>query len=314
MKSDQRVSELLVKTGAYTDLDEPVILASGEVLGIYYINSEKLLQDGGTWKEFGNDSNAMIQHAINITNKNPELKEVIDILAEKVNSLFPKTGSCAISGGQRRDWLFSGPVAAKLDMDHISIYKDGKIEILPPNDPGYQPNNLQNKIITDLSGRTIIHIPDMLTAASSCYRIEKGSKKEKGWIPEIRKRNGITTNLVSVVSRLQGGEQNLAEIGVNAESLVAIGPDFLQEHSTNSKRAIDYKKSPEQWTENYLKEHGALALVSTFDPNGKKIKRAKAFLENYGTVLTQANKLRELNSAVQDKYGVSLTEISRMAD
>ena len=312
MESNQRVSELLVKTGAFTDLDTPVILASG-VMGIYYVNTEKLLQDNNKWKEFGNDSHAMIQHAINITNKNPEFGEVIDILSEKVNSLFPKTGSCAISGGQRRDWIFSGPVAAKLNMDHISIYKDGKIEILPPNDPGYQPNNSQNKIITDLSGRTIIHIPDMLTAASSCYRLDKDNQ-EKGWIPEIRKREGITKNLVSVVSRLQGGEGNLAKIEVNAESLVAIGPNFLQEHSTNPKRAIEYKENPEQWTKNYLIENGALALIDTFNPNGGKIKRAKIFLEDYGTVLTQVGKARELNDAVKGKYNVSLTEISRMTD
>ncbi len=52
MESHPRISELLVETGAYSDLSDPVILTSGQ-LGIYYINTEKLVQDDGEWKEFG---------------------------------------------------------------------------------------------------------------------------------------------------------------------------------------------------------------------------------------------------------------------
>ena len=48
-------AEILKNTGAYSDLEEPVILASGE-LGIYYINTEKIMPDEGTWKKYGNNA------------------------------------------------------------------------------------------------------------------------------------------------------------------------------------------------------------------------------------------------------------------
>ena len=86
---------------------------------IYYVNAEKLCQDGGKFKEYGEDSGAMIQHAVKMMEEHPTFEEVIDILVEKVKEVKGDT----ISGGQRRDWIFSGPVAAKLDMPHISLYK-----------------------------------------------------------------------------------------------------------------------------------------------------------------------------------------------
>ncbi len=70
MESNKRISELLVETGAYTDLDKPVILTSGE-LGIYYVNTEKLCQDSGKFKEHGDNSQAMIQHALEMIEEGP---------------------------------------------------------------------------------------------------------------------------------------------------------------------------------------------------------------------------------------------------
>ena len=125
MESHSTISKLLVKTGAFKDLDEPVILTSGE-LGIYYINTEKLCPDDGKWKEYGDNSQAMINHAIKIMRDNRDFREVIDILVEQAEVLLPRKDAKVISGGQRRDWLFSGPVANRLNLDHISLYKDGK--------------------------------------------------------------------------------------------------------------------------------------------------------------------------------------------
>ena len=127
MISDPRISELLVETGAYRDLDKPVILASGQ-LGIFYINTEKLCQDGGEFERYGDDSRAMMNHAIRMMGEHPSFEEVIDVLAENASRLLPKVGHRRISGGQRRDWIFSGPVANKLSLPHLSIYKDGRIE------------------------------------------------------------------------------------------------------------------------------------------------------------------------------------------
>ena len=82
MTNNEDVCKLLIKTGAFKDLDEPVILTSGE-LGIYYVNTEKLCMDGGKFNEFGDDSEAMSKHAFNMMKIHPEFNEVVDVLARK---------------------------------------------------------------------------------------------------------------------------------------------------------------------------------------------------------------------------------------
>lgn len=64
MKSHPRASEILVESGAFSDLNVPVVLASGK-LGIYCINAEKTLGDAGKWEELAKmpSSEPLIRHA-----------------------------------------------------------------------------------------------------------------------------------------------------------------------------------------------------------------------------------------------------------
>jgi orotate phosphoribosyltransferase len=298
MENNKRISELLIETGAYKDLDKPVILTSGE-LGIYYINTEKLCQDGGKFNDYGNDSAAMINHAVKMTKEHPIFKETIDILSEETKKLG--LDHYCISGGQRRDWLFSGPVARNLKLYHVSLYKGGDIELLDSN------ANLCSQEPLDLEGLCAVHIADLITEGSSIYRIE--NSEEKGWVPMLRENEAGISNLLAVVTRLQGGEQRLKAVGVNTHSFVAIDEDFLGKYSKNPERALAYQKNPGEFSENYLKENGAMAFLSSFDPNGGKIDRAKKFLSRYGAILKESGKILELESAVKEKYGKSLDGI-----
>lgn len=307
MESHPRISELLVETGAYQDLDKPVILTSGE-LGIYYIKTEKLVQDGGQFKEYGDDSRRMIMHAMRMMQKHPTFKGVIDILTEKARELLSGVGMTAsvICGGQRRDWLFSGPVAKNLGAHHLSLYKQekgepDKIELLV-NDFVLPPRKLQ--------GYKGIHIADLLTVGSSCYRVE--DDVEKGWIPMARSLKLDIGYYIAVVTRLQKGEEMLKGLGVEPHTYVAIDEEFLQQHSKQPERAIEYCKNRENirpWNEAYLKENGALALLPFFDPGGKELDRAGKFLKLYGGFLKETGKMKELEQAVQDTYHKPLNEI-----
>jgi hypothetical protein len=300
-KDSERISELLVETGAYKDLENPVILTSG-ALGIYYINTEKLVQDDGEFEKYGDNDLLMINHAIKMTKEHPTFNKVIEIMAKKASRLIPIDSRIAISGGQRRDWLFSGPVAENLELAHVSIYKNGNAGIFyPGKDVVVEPcKNLQDIYV--------LHIADLLTEASSCYRIE--NEVEKGWIPEIRNRQGRIKNLLAVVTRLQGGEQRLAEVGINAEASVAINEDFLKNHSKFPERALEYNRNSEKWTQDYLRKNGALILIENFNPTGKNIDRARKFLNRYGEYLAKHDKWEELDSAVHKKYDINLDKIS----
>jgi hypothetical protein len=301
--NNPRISELLVETKAYRDLEEPVILTSGQ-LGIYYINTERLVQDNGEYEKYGDSSQAMIAHAIKMTQEHPTFDEVIQILVNDAKRLLPDLGKrpCAISGGQRRDWLFSGPVAKRLDIPHLSLFKSGSIEIITPDGKSYHYTDVQDK------GYEALHIADLLTEASSCYRTEEGS--EEGWIPMLRELNVTITNLLAVVTRKQGGEENLARQDIQANSEVAIDRFFLREHSKNPSRAESYSINPDAWTTDYLHQYGALALVDTFDPNAGKIERAMKFLNRYKYVLKHiAGRFEELDKEVQSKFGISLESL-----
>ena len=298
LKSNEKISKLLVETGAYSDLKEPVILTSGE-LGIYYINTEKLCQDGGEFKKYGDNSNDMINHAVKMIKEHESFDNVIDILAEKVESLIPADkdrDDFVISGGQRRDWLFSGPVAVKLGLPHVSLYKDGRMEFLDP----------AGEIPRGFLGYHAIHVVDLITKGSSVYR---NDGEEKGWVPILRRNKIAIGDLAAVVTRNQGGEEMLAEHNVNVYSFVSIDESFLRDHSNEPERALAYIRDPKTWSENYLKENGALTFVDAFNPDSGKLDRAGKFLEKYRGVLEEADKMKEFEENVQDKYGKPLKEL-----
>jgi len=303
MQNNKRICELLVETGAYTDLKDPVILTSGE-LGIYYINTEKLVQDNGEFNNYGDRSDLMINHAIKMIVEHPTFNEVIDILSEKTEELLSGKDKeeRIISGGQRRDWLFSGPVARNLKLPHLSLYKNGKMEFLD------KYGCIISGDIKDLpmGGFYDVHIVDLITEGSSVYT--KKEDKETGWVPMIREKGEIK-DLVAVVTRLQGGEEMLAKQNVAVHSFVAIDEDFINKYSKEPERAIVYMRGPKEWSENYLKKEGALALIKTFDPDGKKLDRAKKFINRYAGILKDNDRFIELDNAAKGRYNKYLSEI-----
>jgi orotate phosphoribosyltransferase len=291
------IGKLLLKTGAFKDLDQPVLLTSGEI-GIYYVNTEKLVKDNNAWTGFGDSSKLMIEHAYRMYNTDADFKTVIDIIAGQAEKMLAKSGrkKTAISGGQRRDWLFSGPVAKVLGLNHISLYKQEdtreKVEILTP---------AGDLIVTDdLEDCYALHIVDLITEGSSIYKLENG--KVTGWAPMLRSRGASIDTLLSVVTRKQGGEDRLKDQGIDVVAFVSIDEDFVKKFSKYPERAISYMKDPQKWSENYLKDNGALAFIEYFDPAKNNVKRAKNFLGKYSSILKSCGKYEELIKKVEEKY------------
>ncbi|MCX6815422.1 MAG: hypothetical protein NT120_01040 [Candidatus Aenigmarchaeota archaeon] len=295
------ISKLLVETGAYRDLDTPVILTSGRI-GIYYVNTEKLLQDGGKFNDYGDNSQQMIAHAMLVMNDNPSFGKVIDIMSAEIDSMFLSDDSKnarAISGGQRRDWLFSGPVAAMLGYPHISLYKDGRF---------YALSHDFSKDVS-IGGYSAVHVSDLMTSGSSSY--DSRETPPTGWIPMIRTGNARIHKLATVVSRLEGGEQALKKADVDVFSFVQIDEDFVRAQSKNTK-ALEYVKDPDGWSERFLREQGVEAFVNAFGPDAmKKDARALKFLKVYKNILDEdgGKKYNELSSKVKEKFGTDITQM-----
>lgn len=317
-ENDPVISRHLTESTAFNDLYEgtgdnkvvkPVIVTSGEFFTPFFVNSEKLTRDsniGNILKSsMGKESASLIDYAVNRVKESPEFGEDISILALKVEELLPRSGKVAIAGGQTRDWLFSGPVAASLDLPHISIYKPGSqmmMEIV-------SPEGRVEKHVKDLSGYNVVHVVDLLTKGSSCYNVDPDSGEVTGWVPELRNRGAEIDNLVSVVTRLQGGEERLAGVGVTAHPTVAIDKTFLVNHSSQLNVDLDYVADPRGWTIQYMRENGIGVVVPYFQNDPKKLPRAKKFMHFYQDTIKELGLMDELEKGVKDAYGISVSKI-----
>ena len=294
MVSHPRIAELLVETGAYKDLERPVILTSG-LLGIYYINTEKLAQDSGEFAKYGDDSKAMINHAYRMMQEHLSFAEVIEIISDEVENGFAERGVSpnlrVISGGQRRDWLFSGPVARALDYPHVSLYNDGHLYMIRPD----------GETTDVIPGFYASHVSDLLTKGSSSLDLRK--IPQTGWLPMLWDAGIRVSDFSAVVTRLQGGEKVLAKAGIDARSFVQIDEAFLREHSKQSDVAIDYvTKGALLWGTEHLETHVMEAVIDAFDPSKKKDDRAAKFLAVYDQTLRSTNMRDVLRFRVLRKY------------
>ena len=318
MVNNPIISKHLEETQAFSNKDPPVLITSGQSLTPFFINTEKLCRDeniSAFLKENKDNAKGIIEHAIALYEENPDFRQDIEIIADTVKPLLynkPQDDdlhSLAISGGMRRDLIFSGPVANLLDLPHISLYKqeigqpinDDKIEVLFPSG--------KDERVKDLPFY-VVHISDLLTKGFSCYDIDPETKRRTGWMPMQRQFGAEIYNLVTVVTRQQGGEERLeCEQEIYTTAQVAIDQDFLQKHSSQPEVDIAYVKDERGWTENYLKEHNVDVLVPYFDPNGGKLTRARRFFDSYKEFLTESGLMPNLEKAVQENYNTSLNEV-----
>jgi hypothetical protein len=302
MKSNSFAAQLLKETGGYRDVP-PTILAGGE-LGNYFVKTERIVEDGNEFERYGDDAGAMYRHVLVMMERNTKFKDLIYILADEAHKLLGRRENVAVSGGQRRDWLFSAGVAKALEVPAISLYEqeDGK-----PDRIEVHVNGGRQEYIS-IKGFHVVHVADLLTEGSSFYKADPVKVKDcrEGWIPMLRNAGATIDDALVVVTRLQKGEERLEKLGVTAHSFVAVDEEFLQHHSSNPDQAIAYFKDPSGWSRRYLAEKGALSLLSFFDTDNSKFHRSLRFIERYGAHLMEVGRWNELREAVAAKYGVKI--------
>jgi orotate phosphoribosyltransferase len=143
--------------------------------------------------------------------KNAVYRAVIDLVCDYIRAHIPLSGMRFVSGGERRDWFFSLPVAKRLGLGHISIFKDGSAVLTDQGSTEARP---------DLAGAAVLHIADLITEASSY---------ERAWVPAIKEAGGRITHSVVVVDRMQGGGQKLEAMGVRSHALAPIDPSLFSQ-------------------------------------------------------------------------------------
>ena len=192
----------------------------------------------------------------------PIFSQLIDLLCEEAK----KMDADFISGGERRDYFFSMPVARKLGMGHLSIFKDLSTVYTDANGVS-MPSEQAN-----LEGKKSIHIADLITVASSYVR---------AWIPAVEALGAKIAYSLAVVDRDQGGTKILADAGCPLTTLVVIKPELF-ETAKQLGRVNDeqialinsFIADPDQFVTDFLTAHPDF-LANEIAKGGKSAQRAE---------------------------------------
>ena len=203
-------------------------------------------------------------------NENKIYKDVIDTMKNYIEENIDVTKIDYISGGERRDWFFSNMIAYLLKKPHISIFKDLNTVV---SDYNFE-NSITSK--TDLEGKNVLTIADLITVASSYMR---------AWIPVIQNLGASIKWSCSVVDRMQGGKDKLKANNIESFSLVnvdeglfkkALELKIINENQFNMLK--DFFKNPDETMRNFLIAHPEF-LENALNSGEKTRSRAKLLVD-----------------------------------
>ncbi|OMF81583.1 hypothetical protein [Paenibacillus glucanolyticus] len=203
------------------------------------------------------------QVIIDLFNSNNQYKESIYSLIEFLERSANNQENI-ISGGERRDWFFSIPIAVILNKPHMFLMKDGTHTTL----------DNENRIINNVEA--VLHIADIINSASS-YK--------KYWIPILEKNNYPISRTLVVALRNYDGKKHLLDNNIELLTPVEITEGIFDSAYKQGiinqfayKEIINYLSSPEEWITVYLDSCKKYNLLSNIDEMENK--RAYQFLSN----------------------------------
>ena len=280
----EEIMSLLFETNAFkiSDTDHPFWATSGK-LTPYYINADFLYgskEDSGALLEFINqqleseDREKIPQNVFKKVlaqyNSNKIYKAIMDLLIEYIKEHINVDEVEYISGGERRDWLFSMMVAHLLKKPHITIYKN-----VTAVESSYDFE--QNSMQANFNSNNILHVADLLTVASSFVR---------AWIPAVQNLGGKLRWALVIVDRNQGGADVLAEHDVKSLNLFKIDEHFFDKalelgriNETQLEMLKAYTQDPDGCMRQFLIDHPSYVDDALNGSDEKTAKRAKLLIE-----------------------------------
>lgn len=257
--------------------DDPFWYTSGKI-GPYYVNTHFLygseskanallaLIDSAKADKAG--CTAVIEAAVRANEREDVIfRGTIDAMEASIRASVPLEEVAYVSGGERRDWFFSLPVAARLGLPHITIFKDMDAVLHRDGVSGPVP---------DLGGAKVLHVADLITSASSY---------ERAWVPAIRAMGGEMKWSLVAVDRLQGGQETLERLGVESLALteVAVEAFALARQAgliddAQLQMVRDYAADPDATMEAFLRAHPEF-LTRALEGGAKSAERARLLLD-----------------------------------
>ncbi len=192
----------------------------------------------------------------------PIFSQLIDLLTEEARKLDVDF----VSGGERRDFFFSMPVAKKLGLGHLSIFKDLSCVYTDENGVSMDPAQ------ANLAGKKSVHIADLITVASSYIR---------AWIPAVEALGAKIAYSLAVVDRDQGGSDILQKAGCPLTTLITIKPELFEQAKalgrvTDAQIGLvnSFIADPDKFLHDFLVSHPDF-LANEIAKGGKSAQRAE---------------------------------------
>ena len=202
-------------------------------------------------------------------NKNEIYHNVINHMKEVIEKNIDLSTVDYISGGERRDWFFSNIISYLLKKPHLTIYKDLSIVC---SDSDFT----STKSITNINGKNVLHIADLVTVASSYIR---------AWIPAIKAINGNMKYSCVVVDRMQGGREKIEAEGVKFYSLINVDDSLFEMaykkgiiNENQLEMLKGFFKNPDETMKQFLINHPEF-LENALNSDEKTRKRAKLLVD-----------------------------------
>ena len=203
-------------------------------------------------------------------NENKIYHDVIEHIKSYIEENIDINEIDYISGGERRDWFFSNAIAYLLKKPHITIYKD-----LSTVESNFDFS--QTKEVSNLEGKKVLHVADLITVASSYIR---------AWIPAIKNLGASILWSCVVVDRMQGGKEKLEAEGVKSLSLVNVDTNLFKsalDMGIINKNQLDllnkFFESPDECMREFLINHPEF-IENALNSDEKTKKRAQLLVDN----------------------------------
>ncbi len=274
--SSHALAALILKTEALNIWKRetgPVFWYTMNVPGPFYINTELLLGqelsiklltgiDGilAKTKDSTERAHALEAMMLDAWGGSETFRDLVETLVAKAKESFAEFPAMLVSGGERRDWLFSIPFAHVAQKSHIYLFKDETPYCDAPT-----PH-----------GTPVLHVSDLINNAASIINL---------WIPQLAYINLPCAGNLSVISRGDVGLNKLADIKQKTVCLAAIETDFfvgLVERSIIDAGTLEeialFMKSERDWAAHYLMQHPDVFQVGKI--NAKSLARLQHFLSH----------------------------------
>lgn len=245
----------------------PVFWYAANVPGPFYVNTERLIGRDAAQRLLASLSEivqttapapekaARIRETVLAEyHSNPEYQRIVANLRALLREEDP-TERYVISGGERRDWFFSVPLAYETNAPHVFLFKDGSIFIDSPS------SDTPSKVTE------VIHVADLINNAASYI---------DHWIPFL-KNHGITIrSTAAVISRGEAGLEALKRSGVPVRTVVSIRRKFFEELCAQGLIREEqlaelkiYFSSQAEWARSYIVSNPVVLRESELDQKSR---------------------------------------------